>query len=138
VDRVPAASAADVHQAVPRGWQELLSWEAERVVQRDWTVVYQGRWYLLDRASVGLGLAGKKVTVRRLRDGRIQLERGGVKLKWRELDRRPVRVKVLAAAWDQSTAGKPRPTRVPHPTPRQQQQSKGTFSPNPQGGILKN
>jgi hypothetical protein len=92
--QVPAASAADVHQAVPRGWQEALSWEVERVVQRDWTVVYQGRWYQLDRATAGLGLAGQKVTVRRLRDGRIQLERGGVKLQWRALDRRPVRVRV--------------------------------------------
>ena len=107
--QVPAASTADVHQAVPRGWQEALSWEVERVVQRDWTVVYQGRWYQLDRATAGLGLAGKKVTVRRLRDGRIQLERGGVKLKWRALDRRPVRVKVPAVAGSPSTAGKPRP-----------------------------
>ncbi|HQB15859.1 MAG TPA: ISNCY family transposase [Verrucomicrobiota bacterium] len=107
--QVPAASAADVHQAVPRGWQEALSWEVERVVQRDWTVVYQGRWYQLDRATAGLGLAGQKVTVRRLRDGRIQLERGGVKLKWRELDRRPVRVKVPAVAGSPSTAGKSRP-----------------------------
>ena len=39
----------------------------------------------LDRASAGLGLAGKQAAVQRLRDGRIQLERRGVKLKWREL-----------------------------------------------------
>ncbi|MBP7827105.1 MAG: ISNCY family transposase [Verrucomicrobia bacterium] len=116
--QVPAASVADAHQAAPRGWQEALSWEVERVVQRDWTVVYQGRWYQLDRATAGLGLAGQKVTVRRLRDGRIQLERSGVKLKWRALDRRPVRVKVPAVAGGPSTAGKLRPA-VNHPWRRQ-------------------
>jgi hypothetical protein len=107
--QVTAASAADVHQAAPRGWQEALSWEVERVVQRDWTVVYQGRWYQLDRATAGLGLAGQKVTVRRLRDGRIQLERGGVKLKWRALDRRPLRVRVPAVASVQSAVGRQKP-----------------------------
>jgi hypothetical protein len=107
--QVPAASVADAHQAAPRGWQEVLSWEVERVVPRDWTVVYQGRWYQLDRATAGLGLAGKPVTVRRLRDGRIQLERGGVKLKWRALDRRPLRVRVPAVAPTQSAVRQQKP-----------------------------
>ena len=32
---VTAASAVDVHRGVPRGLDEVLSWEHERVVQRD-------------------------------------------------------------------------------------------------------
>ncbi|HPY32082.1 MAG TPA: hypothetical protein PK236_15535, partial [Verrucomicrobiota bacterium] len=74
----------------------------------------QGRWYQLDRATAGLGLAGQKVTVRRLRDGRIQLERGGVKLQWRALDRRPVRVKVQAVAPTQP-AVRPQKPAANHP-----------------------
>src|SRR5664280_179617 len=33
-----AASPVDVHRAVPRNWNEGLSWEHKRVVQRDWTL----------------------------------------------------------------------------------------------------
>jgi hypothetical protein len=39
---VMAASTADVHRGVPRELDEALSWEAARVVQRDWTVVSTG------------------------------------------------------------------------------------------------
>ena len=77
------ASPADAHRAVPKRLNEALSWEQARVVQRDWTVVCEGRRYQLDRQHEGLSLAGRKVVVRRLRDGSVQLERGGVKLKWR-------------------------------------------------------
>ena len=132
--QVPAASTADVHQAVPRGWQEALSWEVERVVQRDWTVVYQGRWYQLDRATAGLGLAGQKVTVRRLRDGRIQLERGGVKLKWRALDRRPLRVRVPAVASTRPAARPPKPA-ANHPWRLQRIGSVRKAMRRPTGGV---
>jgi len=77
------ASAADAHRGVPRRLNEVLSWEVERVVQRDWTVQSEGRRYQLDRRHEALSLAGRKVIVRRLRDGTVQLERRGVKLKWR-------------------------------------------------------
>ncbi len=79
------ASPADTHRAVPRRLNEVLSWELERVVQRDWTVACEGRRYQLDRRHEALSLVGRKVIVRRLRDGSVQLERGGVKLKWREV-----------------------------------------------------
>ena len=81
------ASPADAHRDVPRGWNEVLSWEAERVVQRDWTVQHEGKRYQLDRQHEALSLAGRKVIVRRLRDGSVQLEHRGVKLKWREVAR---------------------------------------------------
>jgi len=88
---VVAASPADVHRGVPRELDEVLSWEAERVVQRDWTVASGGRWYQLDRQHEALSLAGKKVIVRTLRDRRVQLVHRGKKLKCRQLPGRPVR-----------------------------------------------
>jgi len=96
---VKATSAADVHRKAPRNLNEVLSWEVERVVQRDWTVASESRWYQLDQQHEGLSLVGKKVIVRKLRDGTVQLERQGVKLKWKELPGRPQRaaVKPLAA-----------------------------------------
>jgi hypothetical protein len=87
----PAASPADVHRAVPRQLDEVLSWEEERVVQRDWTVACDGRWYQLDRQHEALSLVRRKVIVRTLRDGRVQLAYRGTKLCWRELPTRPVR-----------------------------------------------
>lgn len=89
--QLQAASPSDVHQKPPRELNEILSWEVERVVQRDWTVVNGGRWYQLDRQHEALSLAGKKLIVRTLRDGAVQLERRGVKLKWKELSGRPQR-----------------------------------------------
>lgn len=106
---VAATSAADVHRQAPRNLNEILSWEVERVVQRDWTVACGGRWYQLDRQHEALSLAGKKIIVRTLRDRTVQLERRGVKLKWKELGGRPQRcsVKVPDAPPGPTTAWKP-------------------------------
>jgi transposase len=84
-----AASPLDVHRGVPRHLDEVLSWEEERVVQRDWTVACEGHWYQLDRQHEALSLVGRKVVVRTLRDGRVQLAYRGGKLRWRELPGRP-------------------------------------------------
>jgi hypothetical protein len=86
-----AASPADVHRDVPRNLDEVLSWEEERVVQRDWTVACEGRWHQVERGHEPLSLAGKKVLVRTLRDGRVQLVHRGQKLRWRALPERPQR-----------------------------------------------
>src|SRR5664280_2329622 len=91
---VAAASSADVHRAVPRDFDEVLSWEEERVVQGDWTVACGGQWYQLDRQHEALSLVRRKVIVRTLRNGRVQLVYRGKKLKWRELPGRPLRMKV--------------------------------------------
>jgi hypothetical protein len=88
---VQAASAADVHRAVPRALNEVLSWQEERRVQRDWTVVHERRWYQLDRQQEPLSLAGKNVLVRKLRDGTVQLEHRGQKLQCKALGARPAR-----------------------------------------------
>jgi hypothetical protein len=87
-----AASPLDVHRSVPRNLDEVLSWEEERVVQRDWTTACAGKWYQLDRHHEALSLAGRKVVVRTLRDGRVQLAYRGGKLKWRPLPARPARI----------------------------------------------
>jgi hypothetical protein len=104
---VVAASPADVHRGVPRELDEVLSWEAERVVQRDWTVASGGKWYQLDRRHEALSLVRRKVIVRTLRDGRVQLEYRGTKLRWRELPARPVR--------EQPKAVRGKPTAVKPP-----------------------
>ena len=90
--RREAASPADVHRGVPRNLDEVLSWEEARVVQRDWTVACGGRWHQVERGHEALSLAGKKVVVRTLRDGRVQLVHRGQKLRWRALPERPQRV----------------------------------------------
>jgi hypothetical protein len=94
----PAASPADVHGVVPRKLDEVLSWEVERVVQRDWTVARGGRWHQLDPRPEALSLVRRKGIVRTLRAGRVQLEYRGTKLRWRALPARPVREQPKAAA----------------------------------------
>jgi transposase len=86
-----AASPTDVHRAAPGNLEEILSWEQERVVQKDWTAACEGKWYQLDRQHEALSLAGRKVVIRTLRDGRVQLVYRGRKLKWKELPQRPQR-----------------------------------------------
>jgi hypothetical protein len=86
---VKPAQEADVHGVAPRDLAERLSWEEERVVQRDWTVVWQGRWFQIEAEHEGLCLVGRAVTVRHLRDGAVQVLRAGQKLRCRELAQRP-------------------------------------------------
>jgi hypothetical protein len=80
-----AASPVDVHRAVPRQLNEVLSWEEERVVSGDWTVACKGNRYQLDRQHEALSLVRRRVIVRTLRDGRVQLVYRGKLLKWRLL-----------------------------------------------------
>jgi transposase len=93
-----AASPLDAHQGLPRNLDEVLSWEEERVVQRDWTVACEGKWYQLDKQHEALSLAGRKVVVRTLRNGQVQLVHRGQKLKWRQLPSRPVRLQEVKPA----------------------------------------
>ncbi|MFZ1919990.1 MAG: ISNCY family transposase [Terriglobales bacterium] len=80
-----AASLVDVHQALERPLNEVLSWEEERMVQGDWTVTCSGKRYQLDRQHEALSLVRRKVIVRTLRNGRVQLVYQGKQLKWRAL-----------------------------------------------------
>lgn len=88
---VKAASEADVHRGMPRELERILSWAEKRQVQRDWTVVWEGRWFQIGREHQGLNLVGQAVEIRRLRDERIVLLKGGQTLKWKELPGRPTK-----------------------------------------------
>jgi transposase len=89
---VEPASSADVHRSVTGCLNEVLSWEEPRVVQRDWTVSCEKRIYQLDRQHEPLSLVGRKIIVRTLRNGTVQLVFRKTKLHWRELPQRPVRM----------------------------------------------
>ena len=104
---VAPASPSDVHRPAPGNLREVLSWEEERVVQRDWTVAWQNAWYQIDRGHEGLSLAGKSVVVRRLLDGSEQLVYRGQKLGWRKLPVRPERPPVRPAASGPKREAKP-------------------------------
>lgn len=91
--KVQPASQADVHRPAPRDLNTVLSWQVERVVQKDWTLCHEGQWYQLDRQHEALSLAGRKVTVRTLRNGTVQLLYQQSKLRNRKLATRPQRPK---------------------------------------------
>jgi hypothetical protein len=88
---VAPAQPVDVHRQLPRGTRlaEVLCWEAERVVARDWTLSWDGRCYQIAKRHAALALVGRRVVVRELLDGRRQLLYRGQKLTWRELAARP-------------------------------------------------
>lgn len=90
---VAARSGADAHR--PNMWDlgEALNWEHERVVGKDWTVSWEGRCFQIEARGKWLGLAGKKVVVRRLRDGRVRLIWNGKVVESRELAQKPPRQK---------------------------------------------
>jgi molybdenum-dependent DNA-binding transcriptional regulator ModE len=87
---VPAASLADMHRPRPRNLDEVLSWEDERVVRKDWTVAWEGRWFQIPPEHEKLSLAGRNIIVRCLRNGDIQLVYRERKLSWAELPDRPI------------------------------------------------
>jgi len=104
---VPAASPADVHGASPRNLDAVLSWEESRVVQRDWTVAWRGRWFQICRSHEARSLAGKSIIVRELRSGKVQLSHRGETLRWRELPARPEAPAKAPVALAQSIASVP-------------------------------
>jgi hypothetical protein len=87
-----ARSPVDAHRQGAWNLGEVLSWEEVRVVAKDWTVAWNGRWFQIDAEHERLSLAGRKVMVRQLRCGSVQLLHDGVKLRWKELPARPLRV----------------------------------------------
>jgi hypothetical protein len=88
---VQARSPADAHRPPPAALAVILSWEDERVVGQDWTVAWEGRWFQIAPEHAGLNLARRKILVRLLRGGAVQLLWRDRPLKSRELPRRPER-----------------------------------------------
>ena len=103
-------AAADAHQKPAATVNEALSWKEERVVQRDWTVVWMNRWFQIDRSHENLSLADKKVTIRELRNGRIDLLHNGQRLRCRKLPVRPPPQKQAARKSGARAMTKPAPT----------------------------
>jgi hypothetical protein len=107
--QVKAASPTDLHRARPRHLDEVLSWEEARVVQRDWTVACGTLWYQLDRQHEALSLVGRKITIRTLRSGKVQLVYRGAKLRWRQLPGRPQPPQVKSKRAGGRRSAKPSP-----------------------------
>ena len=70
---------------------EALSWEESRLVRRDWTILWSGRWLQLSAQNARLELVGRAVTIREKLDGQIELLYRGQKLPFKELPSRPQR-----------------------------------------------
>lgn len=90
---IQAASSADVHRPMPRELDAILSWEEERKVQRDWTVVHHNRWHQIEGEHQALSLVGRKVTVRQRRSGKTEVVYRGQNLRTKALPARPQRSK---------------------------------------------
>jgi hypothetical protein len=88
-----AAKPGDLHRRVPRGLDldRVLSIRERRVVQNDWTLRFENRWFQLAEKHQKLALAGRSVTVCRRLDGGLELLYGGRELSYRELPAPPQR-----------------------------------------------
>jgi transposase len=86
-----AVRPSDLHRRVPRGLDlgRVLSIRETRVVQNDWTVRFENRWFQLAEIHQNLGLAGRSVTMCRRLDGPLELLHGGRELSYRELPAPP-------------------------------------------------
>jgi hypothetical protein len=83
----PAARVGNLHRRVPRGLDlgRVLSIRETRVVQNDWTLRFENRWFQLAERHQKLALAGRSVTVCRRLDGGLELLYDGRELSHREL-----------------------------------------------------
>jgi hypothetical protein len=86
-----AASSADVHRGLPSQLDAILSWEEERTVQRDWTVVHNNQWHQIDGKHQALSLVGRMVIVRQRRSGKVEVVYRGQRLRTKALPARPQR-----------------------------------------------
>ena len=88
-----AAKPGDLHRRVPRGLDlgRVLSIRETRVVQNDWTLRFENRWFQLAQTHQKLALAGREVTVSQWLDGRLELLYGGRELSYREVPAPPQR-----------------------------------------------
>ena len=88
---VDAAESGDFHRVLGSEMvlEEILCVAEERSVGNDWCVRWRNRWLQIDKGHAGLGLAGKKVTVKQRADGRLVVVHGGEKLTFAELGSAP-------------------------------------------------
>ena len=107
-----AASRVDYHRPVPKGLllQDVFVFEELRVVQNDWTVCWDGRWFQITGPSSQMPHRRQKIVVRRRLDGsRVLLHRGKT-LEFHAIEQRPPRP---APPIKPASAATSRPVRMP-------------------------
>ena len=89
---VAAAAREDYHLPTPgaRPLRAILRLETERVLSNDWVVRHENRFYQVERQSQHHAPAKSKVTVCEWEDGTMEIHYRGQKLKWKEIEERPV------------------------------------------------
>lgn len=87
---------ADLHRAVKakESLNEVLCVQEQRVVGRDWCVRWQNRFLQIDAQHESLNLAGRRVLIKHLADGRLLVEREGERLTAWEIKARPPATKL--------------------------------------------
>ncbi len=105
---VPSRERSDLHRRVPRRvkLERVLSFQEDRVVQNDWTIRWQNRWFQLTDANQKLALVKRKLTVCEQLDGTILLLLGKKVLAWNELPERPQGAAAVKASGKSATASK--------------------------------
>lgn len=92
---IEAAKDKDLHRELEAGvtLAEVLCVKEDRAVGNDWCVRWKNRWLQIEPEHAKLNLAGRRVTVRELADGRLLLTSGTTSLNARELASKPVEKK---------------------------------------------
>jgi transposase len=88
----PAASPEDYHQPAPsrKELDEVFHLEESRVIGNDWVVRYHNRFLQVKRQARNYAPAKGKVVVCEWEDGRLEIRYRGQKVKWEEIQGRPV------------------------------------------------
>jgi transposase len=91
--RVTAREAGNAHGRLPAGLKlsEVLCWEEDRVVGKDWTVRWRNRFFQISSRHERFNLPGRRLTVRETLKGEVLLIWRGQRLQYRELPARPPR-----------------------------------------------
>jgi len=92
---VKATRDQDLHRAVEVDvvLEEVLCVHEQRVVGNDWCVRWRNRWLQIAAEHASLRLAGRRVLVKQLADGRLLLQHGDRTLTVQELRTRPAPAK---------------------------------------------
>jgi transposase len=110
-----AARSGDLHRRLRREVDlgRVLSIRETRVVQNDWTVRFENRWFQLAEIHQKLSLAGRSVTICQRLDGLLELLYGGRELSYRELPAPPQPRQNEAVAEIRSNQGQRPPAEHP-------------------------
>lgn len=95
----PPIDPLDLHQAVPAGMDlaGVFAFEQTRLVNNDWTVRYENRWYQIVGPKRQLPPAKSKVLLQRRLDGSLRMVYRDLPILFEELALRPQRPAVVAA-----------------------------------------